>query len=122
MLPNKTHLGRNSCKPKDNSLQITLRWLIVNYAHGFPSQGRGWSNVKMGITLYFLECLDTKLIVEYMQLRSLGFKSIIGRNTMSNFPGYSPIWQNCINLDQPGRCGFSNQELFHKKSTFEVKS
>ena len=59
----------------------TLSLIVIAFHHS------GLSNVRIGETLYCLACNVTKSIVECRQDMWLGFRSIIGRNSIDDFPG-----------------------------------
>ena len=82
----------------------------------------GWSKVIIGVELWHLAWLHTKSNVEYIQERSPGFKSIMGRKRTDDSPGYFPLCTVSIMPDQDGRGDRIVRDIFQRRSSLEVLS
>ena len=78
-----------------------------NYCRCLPPQrlakGKYWC----------LACSDTKCKVEFTHVMSVGFISIIGRNTTDACPGWFPLWIICMKPAHAGLGDRGDSDVFH---------
>ena len=72
------------------SLQVATQWILWHY-HWCHCLIKGWSKVRIGMTLLRAACSLTYIMVEHMHVLSPGSISNMGKNYMDDFPGWLPV-------------------------------